>query len=157
MHDTLPPSGDPGDWLVVIERLEASVFRSVEVNAVPQVIRSHRAATETHSGSPTKTYLNGREHSPLPGFFEPLAGILHGAQRILIFGRSPPLEDATGPFVAWLRGGHPEIARRIVTSAHLEPHESSDAGSLAKARTIYRLVALAASTTAALRSTAPQK
>jgi hypothetical protein len=144
-------SAEPGDWLIVIERLEASVFRSIAADSLPQLIHSHGVTTKG-----AKTYLNGREHSPLPGFFEPLAGVLHGAQHILIFGRSPSLDDTMVPFIAWLRGCHPEIARRIVSALHVEPHECSDAGLLAKARTIYGLVAVAASTKAAICSAAPQ-
>jgi hypothetical protein len=150
MQSSSSSSPQPGDWLIVIERLEASVYRSIAAGAMPQLVRSNVVTTKA-----AKTYLNARGHSPLPGYFEPLAGVLHGAQHILIFGRSPCLEDTMVPFIAWLRGCHPDIARRIVSALHVEPHECSDAGLLAKARTIYRLVAVAASTKAALCSAAP--
>lgn len=155
MHTMPSPSTEPGDWLVVIERLEASVFRSLESDAVPQVIRSQLSRDEPRVGSAAQTHQDRDERPPLPGFFEPLAGVLHGAQRILIFGRSVSAGDATGPFTAWLRGGHPEIARRIITSVQLDAQEQSDAEVLAKARTIYELAAVAALTRTALRYATP--
>jgi hypothetical protein len=146
---------ESGDWLVVIDATEASVFRSLASDAMPQQIRPHRREARTQPV--TRNYLNGREHSALPEFYEPLAGILQGARRCLIFGRSPTLSDPAVPFVAWLRSYRPELARHILASVHLAPHEGSDASALAKARSIYQLIAVAATTKAAICSAAPQE
>lgn len=128
-----------GDWLVVIARAEASVYRSVATNAAPQLIRVSRPERGTGRRPETGTYLNGRDHSGPPGFFEPLAGVLHGARRILIFGQAATLVgDCASPFIAWLRRSHPDIAARVVASVPVEPQPGGDAGLLDRARAFYQ-------------------
>lgn len=83
---------------------------------------------------------NGRERPRFFGFFEPLAGVLHGARRILLFGRATPLGDETGSFVFWLCNQHPDIAGRIVASEAVEPDDMNESDLLAKARAFYARV-----------------
>jgi hypothetical protein len=130
-----------GDWLVVIDRLEASVFRSLTRGAMPQLIRSNGRYAETVSGPSPGTSQDVHEPSRLPGFFEPLAGVLHGARRILIFGRATTLGDEANAFILWLRGHAPEIAGRVVASVLVEPHQCSEDALLDRARAIYERAA----------------
>lgn len=125
-----------GEWLVVIDRHDASVFRSVAPGAVPQVIRSHHPANG--GPPPVMTFLNGPLDPALPDFFEPLAGVLNGARRILIFGRETTLGGETERFIRWLRGSRPAVAERIVGAVPVEPHEHTEAGLVAKARDFYQ-------------------
>jgi hypothetical protein len=127
-----------GNWLVVLDGREANVFRSVLDGAVSQCIRSRVSG----DGAASKPDEVGRG-ADSPSFFEPLAGVLHGADRILIFGRVTPLGDETGPFVFWLCNQHPELASRIVASVPIEPAEMTGAGLLAKARACYARMAMA--------------
>lgn len=127
-----------GDWLVVIEGLEAAVFRSVATGAVPQLVRSHEPDHAAKPPAPP-TGRNGRKPRP-PGFFEPLAGILHGARKILIFAPQATLGAEADRFTRWLHGYRPAIAQRIVASVPVGLDELTEAGLLAKARDLYRRV-----------------
>ena len=128
----------PADWLVVITRCEASVFRSVAPGTAPQIIRPQQSDRKP-GAQPARDALNGHEHTlPLPAFFEPLAGVLHGARRILIFGRVTDTGSEADPFMRWLRGYRPLVAQRIVGSMWIEPHQCGHAGWLAQARDFYR-------------------
>lgn len=138
MHAPLPPPVPTADWLVVIARCEATVFRSVAPGTVPQIIRPQPAGTKP-GARPARDFLPGPKSTvPLPAFFEPLAGVLHGARRILIFGRVADAGSEADPFIRWLRGHRPEVAQRIVGSMWLDTDQCGEAGWLAQARDFYR-------------------
>lgn len=126
-----------GEWLVVIDRFEASVFRSLDAGAVPQLIRSRPGGGEAGAHSPAPNHPNAGDESAPPGFFEPLAGVLHCARRVVIIGRETTLGGEAERFVRWLFGYRPAVAQRIVGSIAVEPHEFTEAGLVAKARAFY--------------------
>lgn len=132
-----PRASRAGEWLVVIDRFEASVFRSLNAGAVPQLIRSHPAAAEAGGHPPSPDHQNAGGPSTPPGFFEPLAGVLHCARRVVIIGRETTLGGEAERFVRWLFGYRPAVAQRIVGSIAVEPHEFTEAGLVAKARAFY--------------------
>lgn len=130
-----------GEWLVVIDRFEASVFRSLAAGAMPQLICSRPPDTERGARAPAMKRPNAGDASIPPGFFEPLVGVLHCARRILIIGREATMGGEAERFVAWLRGYRPAVAQRIVGSIAVEPHEFTEAGLVAKARDFYAQLA----------------
>lgn len=131
-----------GDWLVVIDRLEACVFRSTVSGAASQCIRAHQPERDAGMRPALSLDRNGREQTPF-GFFEPLAGVLRGARRILIFGRTAPFGDKMGSFIFWLCNRDPELAGRIVGSIRIEAYEIDESDLLAKARAFYEHLATA--------------
>lgn len=106
--------------------------------AASQSIRAHVSEGGAGMRMGLKSDQNGGERIRFLDFFEPLAGVLHGARRILIFGRTTPLGDETGPFVFWLCNRYPDLARRIVASLPIEPDEMSESNLLARARAFFK-------------------
>lgn len=124
-----------GDWLVVIDHLEASVFRFLDAAEVPQLVRC--PPPDGRAAKPTVKRVNTGEGFVPPGFFAPLAGALRCARRILIIGGEKTLGGEAERFIAWLRGYRPELAQRIVATLAVEPHEFTEAGLAAKARDFF--------------------
>lgn len=132
-----PQVSRAGEWLVVIDRFEASVFRSLSADAMPQLIRSRPSDGEVGARRAAGKRGGAGGETVSPGFFEPLVGVLHCARRILIMGRETTLGGEAERFVGWLRGYRPAVAERIVGSIAVEPHEFTEAGLVAKARDFY--------------------
>ncbi len=116
---------------------EARIYRSATPGAVPQQIRPHapdgfrcRPAGEGGAGD-----RSGKNE--LPGFFEPVAGVLNGAGRILVFDFNPGPRSEMVPFVVWLKGHRPELAARIIDSVAIPGSRETEAQLLARARKIF--------------------
>lgn len=125
-----------GDWLVVIDRLGARVFRSVATGATAQFFRSY-SGTKAGPGSGTSFCVNGHEPAGLLDYFEPLAAVLQGAGRIMFFGRAASMGSETASFIAWLRRLDSALGRRIVAVELMDLEELGEDSLLGQARAIF--------------------
>lgn len=134
--ETIPAQGQPPEtqWLVVIDRHEARIYRSFAPDAVPQLIRSHSAEKSFRPAPSAKEVASGLEKSEQSGFFEPVAGVLNGAGKILIFGSGTGNSSEMDQFAAWLQNHRPELAKRIVGTVVIDEHHLTEAQILAQAR-----------------------
>lgn len=115
------------EWVVVIDHHEARIYRSTAPGAVPQQIRLHTA----------EDFFRGREKLEPNGFFAPVAGVLNGAGKILIFGSGTGTSSEREQFTNWLKNHRPEIAQRMVGSVVIDEHHMTEAQLLAKARALF--------------------
>jgi hypothetical protein len=124
-------------WLVVIDHREARIYRSAEPGSVPQQIRPHvPEETVRHMHHP-KDLARAQEKLAPASFFEPVAGVLNGAGKILIFGTGTGSSSEMEQFVAWLKETRPALAQRIVGVEVVDESHLTEAQLLAKARAFY--------------------
>ncbi len=121
-------------WLVVINREEARIFRSLAHGTPPSEVRRQRTqATLRHSERIAGFFR--RPKAPAPHcFLEPLAGALKEADRLIVFGSGKGVASQMHQFVAWLHARYPALARRIVICLVVDEHHMTDAQMLAHAR-----------------------
>jgi hypothetical protein len=125
-------------WLVVIDHREARIYRSAEPGSVPQQIRPAHKPEEFFRHAPdSKDFSRGQEKPNPNDFFEPVAGVLNGAGKILIFGSGTGTSSEMEQFVAWLNETRPDLAKRIVGTQVIDEHHITEAQLLAKARAFY--------------------
>ena len=118
---------EAGHVLVVIDHREASIYRSAHPGSVPQQVRPHLPAYVPRAAEPS---------DPI-GFFEPVAGILNGARKILIFSLGAAAGGDLDRFTAWLTHHRPELAARVIGAQALAEDDPAEGRMLAKAREIY--------------------
>ena len=137
--ESAPPETKSAEvpWLVVIDHREARIFRSAEPDAVAQQIRSHAGEEFSRHAPNFQDFWRGQEKPDPSGFFEPLAGVLNGAGKILIFGNGTGTSSEMDQFVAWLKLHRPALAERIVGTMVVDEHHLTEAQLLAKAREFY--------------------
>ena len=124
-------------WVVVIDHREARIYRSAAPGSVPQQIRPHVPEDYTRQAHHSKDFSHGREKGDPKRFFEPVAGVLNGAGKILVFGSGTGSSSEMEQFVAWLQETRPELAKRVVGSVVIDEHHVTEAQLLAKAREIF--------------------
>jgi hypothetical protein len=135
--NSIPPVTDEkgAQWLVVIDHQEARIYRSATVGSIPQQIRPHVAEDFFRHAHNSKDFSRGKEKPDPNSFFEPVAGVLAGAGRILIFGTGTSGE--MDRFTAWLKQHRPLLAKRVIGSVVIDEHHLTEAQLLAKARAFY--------------------
>jgi hypothetical protein len=132
-----PAPGTAVQWLVVISHREALIYRSVESGTVPQQIRPH-AREDYFRHAPNSADFSRGQEKPDPGsFFEPVAGVLNGAGRILVFGNGTGTGSELDQFVLWLKRHRPALAARIVGTETIDSHHLTEGQILAKAREFF--------------------
>ncbi len=131
------PTEKETQWLVVIDHREARIYRSFEPGAAPQQIRPHTRADSSRHGPHAKEFSRGQEKPDPQSFFEPVAGVLNGAGKILLFGSGKGTSSEMTQFSAWLKQHHPELAKRVVGSVVVDEHHLTEAQLLAQAREFY--------------------
>ena len=134
------PSGtteNETDWLVVIDHQEARIYRSASPGSIPQQIRPHVAEDFFRPAHNSKDFSRGKEKPDPNSFFEPVAGVLNSAGKILIFGTGTGTSSEMDQFAAWLKPHRPELARRVIGSVVIDEHHLTEAQLLAKAREFY--------------------
>jgi hypothetical protein len=127
----------PARWLVVIDHREARIYRSVERGAVPQQIRPHVPEDFFRHAHHSKDFSRGQEKPDPNSFFEPVAGVLNGAGKILIFGTGTGMSSEMDQFIAWLKLNRPLLAKRIIGAVTVDEHHATEDQLLAKAREFY--------------------
>ncbi|MFA6289206.1 MAG: hypothetical protein WC661_17625 [Opitutaceae bacterium] len=137
--ETLPPSAPDKDarWLVVIDHHEARIYRSTTAGTVAQQIRSHTGNDFFRHAPDSKAFARGQEKPGPHTYFEPVAGTLNGAGKILVFGTGKGTSNEMDQFVVWLKHHRPAVAGRIVGTEVVDEHHLTDAQLLAKAREFY--------------------
>lgn len=130
-------NGKEAQWLVVIDHREARIYRSAEAGAVPQQIRPHAPEDFFRHAPNSKDFSRGQEKPDPSSFFEPVAGVLNGAGKILIFGSGTGTSSEMDQFLMWLKQHRPELAKRIVGTEVIDEHHLTEAQLLAKARGFY--------------------
>jgi hypothetical protein len=124
-------------WLLVIDHREARIYRSTAPGAFAQLIRPHAAEDLFHHGPNAKPSSRGQEKPRPSRYFEPVAGVLNGAGKILVFGSGTGTSIEMDLFVAWLGQHRPELAKRIVGTVVVDEHHLTEAELLAQAREFY--------------------
>jgi len=82
-------------------------------------------------------FSRGQEKPDPDSFFEPVAAMLNGAGKILIFGTGTGMSSEMDQFVAWLNLHHPIVAKRIIGSLVIDEHHLTEGQLLAKARELF--------------------
>ncbi len=131
------PKSNDAQWLVVLNHHEARIYRSAAPDAVAQRIRPHVPEDFFRHAPNSKYFARGQEKPDPNSFFEPVAGVLNGAGKILIFGSGTGTSSEMDQFSAWLKAHRPELAKRVVGSVVVDEHHLTEAQILAQAREIY--------------------
>jgi len=124
-------------WLVVIDHHEARIFRSAAPGAIPQLVRPHVPEDYFRHAHNSMGFSRGQEKPDPNSFFEPVAAMLNGAGKILIFGTGTGMSSEMDQFVAWLNLHHPIVAKRIIGSLVIDEHHLTEGQLLAKAREFF--------------------
>lgn len=137
--DTAPPIAGEKEtqWLVVIDHREARIYRSLEAGAVPQQIRPHAPEDFFRHAPHSKEFARGQEKPEPNGFFEPVAGVLNGAGKILLFGSGTGTSSEMDQFSTWMQQHRPELAQRVVGAVVVDEHHTTEAQLLAQAREFF--------------------
>jgi hypothetical protein len=125
------------EWLVVIDHREARIYRSAAPGAVAQQIRPHAPEEFFRHAPHSKEFSRGQEKPDPASFFEPVAGVLNGAGKILVFGCGTGTGSEMDQFTAWVKLHRPELAKRIVGSQVIDEHHLTEGQLLAKARDFF--------------------
>jgi hypothetical protein len=139
-QSTTPAStvnGQGAHWLVVIDHREARIYRSVEPGALPQLIRPHAPDEFFRQMPNAKDFSRGREKPNPNSFFEPVAGVLNGAGKILVFGSGTGTSSEMNQFIAWLNHKRPALALRIIGAEVVDAHHLTEEELLAQARASF--------------------
>ena len=124
-------------WLLVIDHREALIYRSTASGAVPQQIRPHVPEDFFRHAHHSRDFTRGQEKPDPNSFFEPVAGLLNGAGKILVFGTGTGMSSEMDQFLDWLKAHHPELAKRIVGSVVVDERHATEDQLLAKAREFF--------------------
>jgi hypothetical protein len=138
-----PEPATPGKdkhWLVVIDHHEARIYRSAEPGAIPQQIRPHAPEDFFRHTHNSQDFARGQEKPDPNSFFEPVAGVLNGAGKILVFGTGTGTGSEMDQFVAWLKQHRPALAARIVGTESVNEHHLTEPQLLAKAREFFAAI-----------------
>ena len=137
--EALPPPvhDQEAQWLVIIDHHEARIYRSAIHGATPQVIRPHMPGEFLGHAPHSKEFTRGQEKPDPNAFFEPVAAVLNGAGKILIFGSGTGKSSEMEQFVTWLKQHRPALALRLVGTRVVDEHHQSEGELLAQAREFY--------------------
>lgn len=134
------PAEEPGEeiqWLLVIDHHEARIFRSTAPGTIAQQIRPHAPEDFFRHAPDSQNFSRGQEKPDPNSFFEPVAGALNGAGKILIFGTGTGMSSEMDQFVAWLQRNRPQLAKRIIGSVVVDENHLTEDELLAKAREFF--------------------
>jgi len=134
---TPDPNVKETQWLVVIDHHEARIFRSATHGTVPQLVRPHVPEDYFRHAHNSMGFSRGQEKPEPNSFFEPVAAMLNGAGKILVFGTGTGMSSEMDQFVAWLNLHHPIVAKRIIGALVIDEHHLTEDQLLAKAREFF--------------------
>jgi len=138
----LPGSGK-SEWLVLFDHHAACIYRSTAPGAVPQQIRPHPLGEPPQPGSHWRDLPPAQMPSPANRHFEPVAGVLNGAGRILVFGSNTGAGGEMDQFLAWLKEHRPQLAQRVVGAVAIDAAHLTEEQVLAQARAHYATLPVA--------------
>jgi len=130
-------SAEPTHALVVIDHQGARVFHSLVRDALSEAILPHDPDGYFRHAHHSRDFSRGEEKPDPNSFFEPVAGDLQGAQKILVFGTGTGTGSEMDQFVAWLGHHHRELAARIIGTIVVDQSHLTEDQLLAKAREYY--------------------
>jgi hypothetical protein len=123
--------------LVVIDHLEARVYR-VEVNgAVPERIAPydpHGFGRHLHSAH---EWTDGKSRPEQKSFYEAVAKTLRGAGQVLLFGSGTGKSSAMDHLLAGLKDHHPDVAGKVIGTVVVDAHHTTEGQLVARARDFY--------------------
>jgi hypothetical protein len=102
-----PVAAKAAQWLVVIDHREARIYRSIAPGAVAQQVRPHVPEDYFRHEPNSKQISRGQEKPNPNSFFEPVAAMLNGAGKILVFGSGTGSSSEQDQFTAWLTQHRP--------------------------------------------------
>jgi len=136
----IAPSEVPGEetqWLLVIDHHEARIFRSTTPGAMAQQIRPHVPEDFFRHAQNSQDFSRGQEKPDPNSFFEPVAGALNGAGKILVLGTGTGTSSEMDQFISWLQLNRPALAKRVVGSLVVDENHMTENELLAKAREFF--------------------
>lgn len=134
------PAGEKetgANWLLIIDHREARIYRSAAPGAVAQQIRPRVSEAAFRSSPSSPEAARRTEKNTASAFFEPVAAVLKGAGKILVFGSGTGKSSEMEQFTLWLAQHRPEIAKRVVGSVVVDEDHLTEAQLLAKARAFF--------------------
>lgn len=134
------PAGEKetgANWLLIIDHREARIYRSAAPGAVAQQIRPRVSEAAFRSAASSPEAARRAEKNTANAFFEPVAAVLSGAGKILVFGSGAGKNGEMEQFTLWLAQHRPEIAKRVVAAVVVDEDHLSEAQLLAKARAFF--------------------
>ena len=123
--------------LVVIDHLEAKVYRTEVVGAVPERLASydpHGHGRHLHSAH---EWTDGKRPPERKSYYEAVAKTLRGAEQVLVFGSGTGRSSAMEQLLADLKDHHPDVAEKVIGSVVVDAHHTTEGQLLAKAREFY--------------------
>jgi len=134
---TAQPLASGDHVLVVIDHRCARIYQSDLHGTVPQ-----RIVPDDSSGSGKHLHYveddaTGQHKPEQASFYQAVAKVLQGAQRILIFGSGTGTSSAMQHLVAELGSHHKELSDRVVASVVVDESHLTDDQLLAKARELF--------------------
>jgi len=133
----MEPKAEEANWLLVIDRQEARIYRSLAAGAVPQRIHPHASAVPARTATPAKSADRPVENPNRSSFYEPVAGVLKGANKFLVFGSGTGTSSEMDQFLVWLKRHQPAVAQRKVAAVVVDENHRSEAQLLAQARELF--------------------
>lgn len=125
------------NWLLIIDHREARIYRSAAPGAVAQQIRPRVPEAAFRSVPVSPETARRTEKNTATAFFEPVAAVLNGAGKILVFGSGAGKGSEMEQFTIWLAQHRPEIAKRVIGSVVVDENHLTEAQMLAKARAFF--------------------
>ncbi len=130
-------SNSTSQYLVVVDRNGAKVYRSEGVGSEGETLTAH--GTHHHGrGDRTSAEGNdGKTHAETKAFADEVAKSLHAADQILFLGSGTGNSSAAHQLLAELKHHHPAVAAKVVGEVHADATHMSEGQLLAKAREFF--------------------
>ena len=132
-----PPAAAASHLLVVIDHLEAKVYRTVLKGAVPEAIvpyDPHGYGRHLHSAH---EWTDGKRPPERKSYYEAVAETLRGADQVVLFGSGTGRSSAMEQLYADLKDHHPDLAGKVVGSVVVDASHTTEGQLLARAREFY--------------------
>lgn len=134
---TTGTSATASHMLVVIDHLEAKVYRTEVRGAVPERIVPYDPEGHGRHLHSAQEWTDGKRLPERKSFYEAVAKTLQGADQILLFGSGTGRSSAMEMLLADLKVHHPAVAGKVIGSVVIDAHHTTEGNLLAKAREFY--------------------
>lgn len=132
---TTGTESDGRHWLVVVDHSSAQIYRTEMHGDRPIRVVPHDPEGK---GRHVHLFRRDGKHRPVrTEFYEAVAGLLRGADQVLVFGHGTGPGAAMDELQSDLEQHHPEIARRVIGRVAVDLAHTTEDQLLAKAREFY--------------------
>lgn len=123
--------------LLVLEHSVAKVYRIGISEEVPVSVEPYDPSGHRHQVHSAHDSANSPETPHQEEFFRSVAGILAGADQIIIFGSGDGSSNAMARFVGWLKQHNELLFSRVVKAQKIDVSHTTDHQLITKAREVY--------------------